>query len=205
LILIAAFQTHADIIIARTGAPISNPFTGVEYVSWTQTGTFSNVTIQANLSSTSGTASGNVYLTTQVGVGTTVAQQIATAAVSTSNTASSGLATTLLSGLTLGPGTYYLVVSGLHLGLAFSGAPVTVVGTGVTGNPDAVGGVVAAYPPATSPFFTKGQLILFSATGALGAGMVTAAPALSMFALILTALMLLVSGLALLKFYRPQE
>ena len=209
---IAALPAAPVTIIARTnsGDALPGNFGGsAVYVSWTQTGTFSNVTIQANLSSSSGTATGNAYLTTQVGAGATVAQQVATTSISTSNPASSGVSTPLFSGLTLGPGTYYLVVSGVNLGFGTSASSVTVVGTGVTANPDAaVFSAAAPFPPA-STFFNKGQGVLFSAISNAGASTslppATGVPALSPFALLATALLLLASGLGLLKFYRPQE
>jgi hypothetical protein len=202
---IAALPAAPVTVITRTGPLNASATGGAQYVSWTQTGTFSNVTIQANLFSTSGTASGNAYLTTQIGAGTTVAQQVAAAAVSTGNTLASGVSTTLFSGLTLGPGTYYVSVSGINLGLGGASPAVTVVGTGVTENQDGVVFITAPYPPA-SGFFNKGTFILFSATSTPGSPSSTVGvPALSSFAMLATALMLLASGLGLLKFYRPQD
>jgi len=204
LVLFAAMTASAQTIITRTGTPAAFGLVGpADYVSWTQTGTFSNVTIAANLISSSGTASGNAYLTTQVGAGTTTAQQVATTAVSTSNSATSGIPTTLFSGLTLGPGTYYVVVSGANLGLGTGSSAVTVVGTGVTANGDGVASSLASFPPA-STFFLKGQTALFSAVAGSSAPP-TGVPALSPFAMLATALLILASGLALLKVYRPQQ
>ena len=93
---------------------------------------------------------GTFYLTNAIGPGTTVANEIA----STSFSGIIGLATSHpFSGLTLGPGTYYLVLGNLNPGSGWQvvRSPVTTTGSGVTRNNDqvAIGGA-AAYPPAST-------------------------------------------------------
>ena len=197
---LAALSANGANIITRTGTTTFIFGGANEYVSWTQTGTFSGVAIQANLVLNGGAGTGTAYLTTQIGAGTTTAQQVATAPVSISNTNQQSL-TTLFSGLTLGPGTYYVTVSRTSgLDWVFSNAAITTVGIGVTANRDG-GGNSAPYPPSAT-FFNKGQIFLFSATSTPLTAVST--PALSPWAILLTVFLLLSSGLWMMKFYRPQ-
>jgi hypothetical protein len=207
----AALPAGATTIVIRSGTYSGSYDDTVSYTSWTQTGTFSGVTIQAELFGTSsGTATGNAYLMTQVGSGTTSSQQIgATSSISVSNTSPSLV--TMFSNLTLGPGAYYVVVANTSEGqsqLAWAGYCCTLtteVGPGVTvpDRSDGYATTIAAYPPASSNFSTKTNAYFFSATGILGA--VSPVPTLSTWAMLATALLLLSSGLMLMKFYRPQE
>lgn len=81
-------------------------------VSWTQTSTHSQVSISAMLNGSGntvgGTTAGTFYLMTQVGPNTTTANELARSSFSVSTL---GMVP-LFTGLTLGPGTYYLVGSG---------------------------------------------------------------------------------------------
>jgi hypothetical protein len=90
-------------------------------VGWSQTGTYTNVSISADVNITGSpgdppvkpTDTGHSFLTTQVGAGTTVANQIASGTFAgTSDWASNPHPNwiTLFTGLTLGPGTYYLTL-----------------------------------------------------------------------------------------------
>jgi hypothetical protein len=85
--------------------------------SWTSSFSFTNVSISAEVSGDPGSTI-TAYLTTQVGTGTTVADQIASAILTPPTTDTAGVL--LLSNLTLGPGTYYLVLSGPTTGSAES-------------------------------------------------------------------------------------
>jgi hypothetical protein len=193
-------------IIARTGTASGDYTNGTNYVSWTQTGTFSNVTIQANLFSTNdGTATGNAYLTT----GFTSATQIgATVPISVSNTDRYNPTTvTLFSGLTLGPGTYYLTISDPNYGLAWEAyvsGIVTTTAPGVTAaNEDGTYGtfpVGTSYPPAAT-FTYKSANLIFNVTSIIP----DPVPALSGWTMLGTALLLITSGLFLMRLYRPQE
>jgi hypothetical protein len=77
-------------------------------VHWSMSDTYTNVSISVGLS-TLFAASGVAYLTTQLGPGTTVADEVA----STAFTFPTGSPSTvnLFSGLTLGPGDYYLTLT----------------------------------------------------------------------------------------------
>jgi len=201
LILAAALPAAADTIVSVTG---TNAFgeTNLNYVSWTQTGGFSNVSIAADLFVSSGTVPTNAYLTTQVGAGTTVAQQVAATSLSISNTVPA--LTTLFTGLTLNPGTYYLVINptGPNAGnlewQALNNPAVVVTANGVTLNPQgAFFGVVPAYPPSAA-FGGKGNRFAFSVAGTLG---IFGVPALSTGAMVVTGVLLLLSGLLLVRKY----
>jgi len=75
-------------------------------VSWTTTSAFSNVNISIALDGNSG-ATGTAYLTTKIGPGTTIANQIASTSFAFPSI--STLAP-VFTGLNLGAGTYYLLV-----------------------------------------------------------------------------------------------
>jgi hypothetical protein len=206
-VFLAALPVDATTIIARTGTANGSYVNGTNYVSWTQTGTFSNVTIQANVfsvaSPATSPATGNAYLTT--GATPSAFQIGAVVPISVSNTDGNNPTTlTLFSGLTLGPGTYYVTISDPTFNLAWE-ASVTgnTTAPGVTANEDGVAfGPAAAYPPATT-FANKGQFIIFSATGNVGGP--TSIPVLSGWAMLGTMLLLITSGLFLMRLYRPQE
>jgi hypothetical protein len=157
----ATIAARADAIAGVTGGTLLNSpeANDPEGISWTQTGSYTDVTISAFLSSIGGSdGTGTVYLTDQIGPGTTVANQIAETTVS-------GLAnlpataTTLFTGLGLGPGTYYLITAnnlgGGGLGWNVYNGNAAIPGISGTNNFDEFGEVEAAYPPASS-FFTVG-------------------------------------------------
>jgi hypothetical protein len=85
--------------------------------SWTSSFSFNNVSIFGEVSGDP-TSIMTAYLTTQIGPGTTVADQIASAILTPPSADTTGVL--LLSGLNLGPGTYYLVLSGPATGNADS-------------------------------------------------------------------------------------
>ena len=80
---------------------------GVGAVSWSQTATFKDVTLSADIWAVNANGSANYYLVNQIGASTTLANVIAhgTAALPSSP----GMAT-LGTIASLGPGTYYLVI-----------------------------------------------------------------------------------------------
>src|SRR5271156_811648 len=109
----ATIAARADAIAGVTGGSLQNfvEANDPEGISWTQTGSYTDVTISAFLSSLGGSdGTGTVYLTDQIGPGTTVANQIAETTVS-GLAFGPATATTVFSGLDLGPGTYYLVTA----------------------------------------------------------------------------------------------
>src|SRR6185369_9390402 len=95
VLLVAGSAAAAPITIVSTTADVSTTGGGggglVE--SWTQTGTYSGVTITAALTNIQ--ANTTAYLMNQIGPGTNVANQLF---------ANSVTGTTLFTGLTLGPG-----------------------------------------------------------------------------------------------------
>jgi len=81
----------------------------IGFGSWTQTTSYTGVTIQAVVGDAlSEGATGVAYLSTSIGAGATVLYTSATFNFPNANTGT----VTLFSGLSLGPGTYYLVLSG---------------------------------------------------------------------------------------------
>jgi hypothetical protein len=86
-------------------------------VSFTLTSSFTDVSISASLSNTqpSGSYAGTAYLTSQIGPGTTVADQYASDVFLVPPTGTVGGTqvnpTVVISNLNLGPGTYYLVLA----------------------------------------------------------------------------------------------
>ena len=169
-----ASPAGASVIAAQTGPAgpaLSDP---ANFVSWTQTSAFSNVTITAefgNAMPNTLPGQGTVYLTTRIGPATTVADEIAR--ISLSGIPEAGALETLFTGLTLGPKTYYLIGAsdsgGAGLGWVI-GNLTTTAGPGVTINPS--GSVLelsdrATYSPASN-FFNAPPgppLLMFSVTG----------------------------------------
>jgi PEP-CTERM motif len=192
-VLLAA-GASATALLADT-VVVSNPDSGgaletfpvtVEYTSWTQIGSFSNVSVSAALDGSfpyDEAFSGEAYLTTQIGAGTTTADQVA--ATSWSVAAGAAPPVTLFTGLNLGPDTYYLIIvdtSG-EGGWDLSGSSTTA--PGVTTIPDfcELYGT-ASYPPAdSSGNVCGGNMVSFSVVSvspATGAGV----PEPSTFALL---------------------
>ena len=103
---------HADTLVNTTGT-VSGLFNNnPEGVSWTVAGSYTNVSVSALISSGSPTqaGAGTIYLTDSLGAGTSTANVIAEAIIS-DLTYTPSANTSLFSGLTLGPGTYYLISS----------------------------------------------------------------------------------------------
>jgi hypothetical protein len=116
--------SYADTIVAVTDALTSTnrgslflggQFSNVVAASWTQSAGFSNVTIDATLVSVDATfRSGTAYLMTAIGSGTTSASEVVMPVGFTAPLGTGGVPitpTVLFSGLTLAPGTYYLVLT----------------------------------------------------------------------------------------------
>lgn len=78
---------------------------------WSQTDLYSNVSVKAELDGNGTAINGTAYLMTQVGPGTTTANQIASADFAVTALPFGPDLTTLFTGLTLGPGTYYLIIT----------------------------------------------------------------------------------------------
>jgi PEP-CTERM motif len=170
----ATIAARADAIAGVTGGTvIAIEINDPAGISWTQTGSYKDVTISAFLSSLGGSnGTGTIYLTDQVGPGTTVANQIAETTVS-GLASEPATATALFSGLDLGPGTYYLITAsnlgGGGLGWNFYTGAAAIPGISGTNNFDEFAEGEAGYPPASS-FFTVGTNKLdFQVTGDIAA------------------------------------
>jgi hypothetical protein len=209
LLPIAALPAVAATIITQTATTNLVEYAAPVYAGWTQPSTYTGVTITANLASFGGGsgATGSAYLmNAQPSTTITSASQVGTSvpfAVSSSTPAP----ITLFTGLTLGPGTYYLVVSNSTgetvAQAAPAGATTVSLGSGVTQGAQAVeNGTEAVYPPDT-PFYNlitgKNQNLLFSVTGNLSTPTV---PTLSYWAMLATAILLAVSGLLFVRRFK---
>ncbi len=122
------------------------------FTSWTQTSTFTDVTIAALIAN--GPDPGVAYLTTQIGPLTTAAaHEVASAAFAFPSTSTPTM-TTVLSGLTLGPGTYFLTLATAGGASWFAPDPETIVmAAGVTLGGSGNGVPDPTYAPAGG-FFT---------------------------------------------------
>lgn len=121
LLVILSFPCFADTIVSVTDASSLNAgslylggqYSNVVAVAWTQYHSFSDVAIDALLvSSDASFRSGTAYLMRAIGPGTTSASEIVAPVAFTAPLGNGGAIapTVLFSGLTLTPGTYYLVL-----------------------------------------------------------------------------------------------
>jgi hypothetical protein len=143
-------------------------------VSWTQTGSYTNVAIGAVLASDNGlsTATGTAYLMNLIGPSATSANEVTTPFTGIAAGGNNSLSEVpLFSGLSLGPGTYYLVIVPADfnqvdsLDWDFTTTAAVTLGSGVTENSDqVVSGSPAGFGPA-STFVTEANHQLFSVTG----------------------------------------
>jgi len=162
----AAMPMFGEIIVSDTAGGTSGSSSAFQVVSWTQTGTFNNVSIEAQLKSGLPTLStGTAYLSNNIGTGAGSGNLLDTFAVSTNNNAD-GVLIPLFSGLTLGPGTYYLSLLG-NGGLYWieAGSPVQTL-NGATQGPDLISTGPIGTPAISTGFnlSTTGHL-LFQVTG----------------------------------------
>jgi len=102
---------YADTIVSRDLTP-GNDFINInspEGISWTQANTYDDVSISGFFAGVGlAGGAGTVYLMDQIGPGTTTSNEIASTTISAAFGQTSS--TLLFSGLTLGSGTYYLVL-----------------------------------------------------------------------------------------------
>jgi len=182
LSILAAFLlaqgAWADTIVTSLSGGTSGAEEGLWVVSWTQNGTYTDVTIGANIAVENGNpseeATGTAFLMTQIGTGTTSAEEIATGAVTVKGNPGLNNMTTIFSDLSLGPGTYYLVIDPSSVNQISSmdwdaaGTPTQTLGIGVS-DVMAFSATTtnASFAPANT--FTTGQLTpIFSVTGTPG-------------------------------------
>lgn len=172
LFLSSAVMSLAGTIISVTGPPPALFIgTAAQAVSWTQTGAYSNVAVSAVMSNASGigaTLNYHAYLTNALGGGATVANEIA----STSFSLAAGFNQNVevFNGLSLGSGTYFLVISS-DIGANGSGgwsvittAPTVTLDTGVTRNADGSTSSSTGYPPGRTFSNITGGTLLYSVT-----------------------------------------
>ena|SRR5580693_7480865 len=168
LALFAAVAMFADTIVSETPGGTSGSSSGFFAVSWILTSTWDNVKIQAPLESdTPNSATGTAYLSNKLGAGAVAGNVLDTFAISTNNNDPSALLT-LFSGLTLGPGTYFLSLQdGGDLFSIGAGSPVQTLGSGVTQGPDLMESGPIGTPPISSAFSdsTGKTHLLFTVTG----------------------------------------
>jgi hypothetical protein len=139
----------------------------VAEIGWTQTGiVVSGVEIMAEIDSGGGTESGMAYLTTRIGPGTTMADEIASTSYSVTGRDFDPTDDTLFTGLTLEPGAYFLVLTGYGPGgwqVAHADEP-PIVAAGVSASNIGGGALgLALYPPANS--FVVSGFLEYSVTG----------------------------------------
>jgi hypothetical protein len=136
---------------------------------WSQTGTFDDVTITAEIDPGTGSGlTGTAYLMSSIGPGTTTIDQIDTATFTASGAAFTAQLNTLFTGLTLGPGNYYLVLSSPG-GLGWEGndpgiTPVTGPGVTFLSAESTSPNSPAVYPPAGDFSSTLGNIPEFTVT-----------------------------------------
>lgn len=197
--LVAACPAFGTTVVSQLfSAGSTGSFDELSAISWTQTGSYSNVDILANIANTSsGTATATAYLMTQIGAGTTAAEEVV-APVTASITGNPGLnaMTTIFSGLTLGPGTYYLVLdpNSTDFQWDLTIPPVVVTDSGVTAGPSVATDTVIAFPPA-STFGSESFSFIYEVTGTVGTGPSTPEPS--------TAVMLII-GVAAIAAWRKR-
>jgi len=159
-LLAASFSAMAGpvTIVSVLGGTFGSEITGAAtYVSWTQTSTYTGVTVQAELfDQVDPDATGVAYLTNQLGPGTTQLSNGQSTPFNIDITNTSPALVTLFSGLTLGPGTYYLVINPTDSELAWQGyttSPTVTTASGVTLGSNAVCFTTDGTPPCTLPAY----------------------------------------------------
>ena len=203
VILFTAVAANAATIFDVTGpSPFGFANQSVLVTGWRQLATYNSVTITAPLEDNSsggpiGGVEGVVYLMNHVGPGTTPANEVAPP-VSISGLTNTFTTRTLFSGLTLGPGDYYLVFAStnsnpLSMSVEGSSTPTVTTGAGVTSLGSDGQIVAASYPPATPVTLTQPANLFVNVSGTF-VSLSAAIPMLSPWVLFLLAGTLLVIG-----------
>jgi hypothetical protein len=147
-----------------------NAIAGIQFdqslaVAWSQADSFSDVTIYASLTGNFFQTPIQVYLTDQIGPGTTQAANEIASTQFSPPFSSTAVEYPLFSGLTLAPGPYYLVLanSSTPQGWAHTASPTITTAPGVAGPSNFIVAVSDPYPPANN---TAGAVpFLFRVTG----------------------------------------
>jgi len=145
--------------------------TSIGEVSWTETGSYSNVSISANIFAGGASASGTAYLMDLIGPSATAANEVvAPGSFSVTGNPGTNVMTTIFSDLSLAAGTYYLVLQpnvGSVIAWNLAGVPVVVEDAGVTGGQSDAAVSPAAFAPA-STFQGNGNNFIYEVTGTAG-------------------------------------
>jgi hypothetical protein len=166
-ILICPISLKADpIIISVTAPPALSTLidsSSIVSTSWSESKSYTDVSIAALVDSAivGGTPTADAYLTTQIGPGTTTADEIARTrftvpvALPVCSPASCGAMVTLFSGLSLGPGNYFVTMGPDPISSGVVGwfpalDPTVVLDTGVSEGNSFIASGVASYPPASA-------------------------------------------------------
>jgi hypothetical protein len=159
-----AESPKADTIIISVTAPpaLSTGIGGIS-TSWSQSEPYTGESISALVDSlqVGQTPTANAYLTTRIGPGTTTADEIAhtqftvPAELPVCSPSSCGAMVTLFSGLSLGPGNYFVTMSPNAASIGEVGwfpalNPTVIVDTGVSEGASFMASAVASYPPASA-------------------------------------------------------
>ena len=183
LSILAAFllgqAAFADTIVSSLSGGTSGSLGGLLAVSWSETTSWVNVSIGVNIAVEDGNpseeATGTAYLMEQIGSGTTSGppEEIASAPVSIFGNPGIDTMTSIFSSLSLGPGTYYLVIDPSSVNQINSldwdgaGTPSETFGAGVSDVKAFAGTTTSAsFPPANS-FTTDALTPIFDVTGTL--------------------------------------
>jgi hypothetical protein len=158
-------QAQPTIIISVTAPPsLSTLIHGSSVVStaWSQSKPYTGVSIAVLVNSAlvGQTPMADAYLTTRIGPGTTVMDEIAhtrftvPAELAVCSEHSCGAMVTLFSGLSLGPGNYFVTMSPNAMSNGLVGwfpsiNPTVLVDTGVSKEASFIAFAVASYPPAS--------------------------------------------------------
>jgi hypothetical protein len=172
LVIASAPAVLAAPILVQTGDASAVLVNDPIVLSWTQPSLYTGVTIMAAVSSNNfgPNGAGTIWLTTKVGPGTTWLDVVASTELTGVPYAVEGPAvlTELFSGLTLGPDTYYLVLSSdgksPGLGWVLVKSPISILAPGVT-TATLVGLGGAPFPPVYDGLFPETADLAYSITG----------------------------------------
>ena len=213
-VLISSAPVTGTTIISVTAPPALSFGGGAFSTSWSESQTYHNVTITALVNSflVGQTPTAVAYLTTRIGPGTTTMDEIAHATFTVPlnlpvcSPASCGANLTLFSGLSLGPGTYFVTMatdpaSTGTVGWFPAANPTVITDTGVTkGSAFFTTSAPASYAPASN--FGVFQ---FTTNGVVQSAMNFTVVAVPVVAVPEPAAWLLIGFGALFLFLRPQK
>lgn len=173
LLVLLTLPVSADTILTVLGPPASGGQIGtlidnsfLYTLAWTQTSTYTDVIVKAQIGW--GPNTGHAYLTTHLGPGTTLADQVAASTFSVPETPSFQ---PILTAPLLGPGTYYLSMTSTDpfpgFGWFWTNNPTTTSDDGVTILPRTAAGLPTdlAYAPAAPVISPYPERWVYEITG----------------------------------------